>query len=386
MKRIYLLLIIFLLSITPVVFAIDYGGVISGEVTLEGDKEVFTSGNAALMPWFSMPIGESDLYISAGLSIFFGEETILVPELFRLEYSFSPIPSLAIRAGRISWSDPSRFTAKGRFDGADFLYDLGSIRLGAAILYTGLLTNETSGINISPSDLKDYANTYLAPPRLLTAVYGEINEFYPFERGNLHAGFIAQFDISNSDYHTQYLLLRHTFVYNIFDTNIAGAAGLVNQADGVKAAFAFSLEGGMSIASVIKDRFSLGLSWSSGNGPNAAAFFPVTTEAQSTVLQPYFSGMMFIRANYEARVLPSLSASLGCRYFIRTDSTSFMDPLLENKSYFLGAEIEGSLLWMPFSDIAIMMTGGVFLPQTGSAFADNAPARWLITLGTILSF
>jgi hypothetical protein len=95
---------------------------------------------------------------------------------------------------------------------------------------------------------------------------------------------------------------------------------------------------------------------------------------------------MFITANYHARLLPSLSADLTGRYFIRTDTTSFISPYLKDDSYPLGAEIDAGLLWVPLSDLSFSLKGGVFLPKTGSAWADNAPVLWRINIGTIFSF
>ena len=282
-------------------------------------------------------------------------------------------------------------------DGADFIYDLGKVRLGAAAFYTGLLYKDTADINYSPTDQRDYnedfdwsdfGNTYFAPRRLFTALYGEFPGL-PFKRGHLYAGLLAQFDLSDADeaFHTQYLLLRHILDYKQFDFSVSGAVELENtEDDGLRAAYAVSLEGGWRIPFFLKNRLSLGMRWASGHGPQTAAFFPLIREAQGLVLKPCLSGIMVIKANFEARLLPSLSAELGGRYFLRTDSTSFTDPDIENESYALGAEIGASLLWVPFSDLSFSLAGGIFLPGTGGAMAGDTPVRWSLTLGTIFSF
>ena len=396
MKRIVFLLVC-IACFTAALFAADFGGIVSGRFEVEGNDETRVIGAVGFVPWFSLPIGEADFYLSAGFRAIFEDETLLVPELNRLEFTFRPLPSLAIRAGRIPWQDPSRFTARGLFDGADVVLDLGRTRLGMAALYTGFLYKETAAITISPADTKnytasfdwaDFANTYFAPPRVLAALYGEFPGF-PSRRGHLYAGLMAQFDLSDADerFHTQYLLLRHSLAYRAFDLAAAAAIGLENtQADGVQAAYAFTLEGGVRLSATIRDRLSLGVRWASGDGPQTAAFFPIIWEAQGLVLKPGFSGIMRISAQYEVRLLPPLSAIAGCRYYLRTDSTSFSDSYLEDESYFLGAEIVGSLLWVPFSDCAFSLNTGVFLPQTGAAFAEQTPVRFTLTLETIISF
>ena len=400
MKRLFLSAALFCLCILPHVHAVDFGAVISGQFKAENSGEDTLSGRTILAPWLTLPLGTVDFFFSAGVNADFTKKAVIfAPEILRLEFFWRPAALLTFRAGRINWQDPSHFTVKGRFDGTDFIFDLGKIRLGVAALYTGFLYKETADINKSPTDPKDYSadfdwkdfgNTYFAPRRMLASLHGEFPGF-PAGRGHLYAGLMAQFDLSNAyeHFHTQYLLLRHTIIYKQFDLAASGAVELENtEAEGVKAAFAVSLEGGWLLPSSIKDRLSLGLRWASGNGPQTASYFPVVREAQGLVLKPSLSGMMIIRVNYEARFLPSLSAELGGRYFIRTDSTSYVDPVvtLNNKSYFLGAEFDAAIRWVPFSDISFSLTGGIFLPKTGGAMPGDALPRLLLSLGTIFSF
>jgi len=379
--------------------------IINGELETIGQGDTKIEGKVILAPWLSVPVdialNKGEFYLSPGVHMGFASEqgsanAIIAPELFRLEFSYNVPDLFTLKIGRFTWQDPSRFTAKGRFDGMDLLFNLGKSRLGFSALYTGLLYKETAEINSSPTDPTDYTanfdwsdfgNTYFAPRRILTSLYGEFPGFPP-GRGNLYAGLLAQFDLSDAieGHNTQYLLLRHTLVYKAFDLALSGAAQLENtKADGLRPAFAFSLEGGWQTPAAIKDRLSLGLSWSSGDG-STAAFFPIVREAQSLVLKPCLSGMMIIKANYEARLLPSLFAELTGLYFIRTDSSSFTAPKLEGSSYPLGAEIDAGVLWVPFSDLSFSLKGGVFLPQTGTAWANGAPVLWRITAGTIFSF
>ena len=391
---IYVVSVVFLAS--PL-FAVDYGAVFNGQFTMQGNDETETSGSITLAPWLAMPLGDGDFYLSAGVHADYSDTLIFVPELFRLELSLHLLDSLSLRAGRIPWQDTSHFTAKGNFDGIDLIFDMGTIRFGAAVLYTGLLYKETAEINTSPGDPKDYniefdwaefADSYFAPRRVVTSLYGEFPG-WPYERGHVYAGLLAQFDLSDAEekYHSQYLLLRHSLVYKTLDFVIAGAVQLEHtEYEGLRTAYALSAEAGIQGPGSLSDRFSLGLRWASGDGPHMAAFFPLIREAQGTVLKPHFSGIMVIRANYQALLFPTFSAQLGGRYLLRTDSSTFSDPDLTDDSYLLGAEIDGSLLWIPFSDLSISLAGGIFLPQTGGAMNSDAPVRWTISLGTIFSF
>jgi len=377
------------------VFA-DFGVVLSEGFIAEAYDETNYASKTTIAPWLSLPIGESDFYVSAGMSVHYEEKFSFVPELFRLELTLRPGTRFSARLGRISWQDPSLFTAFGYLDGADISLNLGAIRLGAAGFYTGLLNKNTASINISPGDPTDYSadfdwsdfgNTYFAPRRFLASLYGDFPGL-PYGRGNINAGLLAQFDLSEAaeHYNTQYLLLRYTFYYKRFDLAASGAVEFENtKADGIKLAYAFSMEAGLQTG-FLRDRLSLGLRYASGSDQDTAAFFPVIRESMGAVLTPVFSGIMTIRGIYEARFTPTLAAYLGGRYFIRTDTSTFTDPYIVNDSRLLGIETDGTVQWNPFSDFSFSVAGGIYFPKTGPAMASDAPVRWSLKMSAIFSF
>jgi hypothetical protein len=212
-------------------------------------------------------------------------------------------------------------------------------------------------------------------------------------RGTLYAGLLSQYDLSDAPerLHTQYGLVRYAVsLPGGFDLGAAGAASFRFPVEGdlPPAAFAASLEAGVLLSGGLAGRLSLGGCWASGEGPSTSAYFPVIKEAQGTILRQGFSGLMVLRAGYEARFFPSLSAEAEARYFIRTDSSTFTDPFLKSPgdSYLLGLEASLSLLWAPFSDLSFTLGGGVFFPRTGRAFREDAPLYRRLTLGAIFSF
>jgi len=373
----------------------DFGAIISGEFATTYDGETQVGGNTIFAPWLSMPIGNIDFYLSAGINADYRIKTV-IPEIFRLEFLFNPFSFLSARAGRIYWADPTGFTATGRFDGVDAIYDMGSFRLGAALLYTGLLYKDTANINVSPKDTKDYSEnfswknfgkTYFAPGRILTSFYGDFPGL-PYKRGDINAGLLFQFDVSGADerFHTQYLLLHYTYYYKRFDLGASGAMGIEKtEARGVMWEFAYALEGGWQ-AGLLNDRLSFGLRWASGEGSRTSAFFPITAGAQGVAFKPLFSGIMVMRGKYEARIFPSLAAHLGARYFVRTDDVSFRDTNLVNDSYLLGLELDAKALWVPLSDISFSLNYGVFFPKAGKAYNNEEPVHWSLSLGAIFSF
>ena len=390
-----LILLILFLSIP--VFSMDYGAVVGLELNIKDLGETDFDGKFTIGPWLSLPLKEADLYISAGIHAGYDDSFAIVPELFRLEYSARFFDSLVLRAGRIPWQDTTQFIVKGVFDGFDFTVDMGVFRIGTSALYTGFLYKDSSYINSSPEDPKDYnldfswsdfSGTYFAPPRFLASLYGDFPGF-PYMRGQLYAGILAQFDFSDAeeDYNTIYFLLKHTLVYEAFDLSVSGAIELEpTRTRGLRPAMAITIDGGYQLPGMLKDRLSLGLRYASGEGPYMAAFFPLIREAQGTVLRPLFSGIMLINLNYQILLLPNLSLEFGSQYFFRTDASTYNDPAIAHDSYALGLELDASVMWVPFSDLSLVFGGGVFLPQTGSAMAKDTPLRWSLSLKTLFSF
>jgi hypothetical protein len=284
----------------------------------------------------------------------------------------------------------------GAFDGIDVLAGVGSCTLGGGVYYTGLLYRETAEILVTPGDPVDYgrdldygdfADSYFSPRRVLAVLQGEFPGF-PSGRGTFRAAALGQFDVSAAPerLNSQYLLLRYSLELSRgFDVQAVGAASLVEWQGRLRGAFAGSLQAGWAPPSGPADRLSLAFRGASGEG-RTAPYFPVTSAAQGFVLEPRLSGMMTLRGAYELRLLPSLSAEAGFRYFVRTDLVTFVDADLRGDSRLLGGEFSGSLRWVPLSDLSFTVNGGVFLPQTGEAFRDGAPVRWQVSAGAIVSF
>jgi len=392
-----ILIAVFLICGLAGASAMDFGASLGVQFKSEKIEETVNSGIISLAPWFYMPIGEADLNIAAGVQLDINNKKrkVFVPELFRLEFSAKPIDGLYLKVGRFFWKDASQFTAKGNFDGVDAVYDLGIVRVGAAALYTGLLYKDTANINVSPTDPKmeyyfsdfkwsEIGNTFYAPRRLLLSVYGDFPGL-PIERGSLQAGLLFQFDCSKASekFHTQYFLLRDSFAYKDFDGAVAGALGLEKtKADGTRIGLGFTAEGGWQTPAPIKDRLSLGMIWASGETEGKlASYYPVVVEPQGIVMQQHFSSIMAIKPAYEARIMQTLSAILGLQYYFITDAKEY---LYDNKRA-MGLEVDGTLMWVPFSDLSFNVIGGLFFPKAGNVMKDE-PVMYSITIGGTFSF
>jgi hypothetical protein len=95
-------------------------------------------------------------------------------------------------------------------------------------------------------------------------------------------------------------------------------------------------------------------------------------------------GLMIIDAGYTARLLKTLSLDLSALYFFRTDKgATYKD--IPGTDYALGPEIYGQFIWVPVSDISLILGAGAFLPGLGASDSDGDP-QWQLSLSAMVSF
>jgi hypothetical protein len=385
-------------------FGQDYGltlrslPVLSGGDAPYGDLEY--TGTA--VPWFAAPLGDrGDLYLSGGISAeYLAEEWKPVPELYRssIEYRFDSGPRL--QAGRLSRREPLGLVMGGLFDGFALDLDIGKTKASAGAFYTGLLYKKTASIVMSPGDyaVYDEQDRCFASRRLVFTLDWEIPALF-HGGGKLDLGIIGQFDLNKRDpqidgdtkIHSQYALAGFTLPFlDYFNAELGTLLGVVEE-ESPGAGFCFALSGGLAWLPPggVNDRLSLNMFFSSGAwNSRLRAFLPINTITRGKVLRPKISGLALAEGEYIARLRDSLSAEVSAAYFFRTDTHSYRDPDIDEASLspLLGGEVSGGLTWAPVSDVSFTLGGGAFFPQSGRAFAAGAPARWRVSLETILSF
>jgi hypothetical protein len=129
------------------------------------------------------------------------------------------------------------------------------------------------------------------------------------------------------------------------------------------------------------------LRWAGGVANNGiTAFTPLNPLSPGKVFTPDLSGLMTVKGNYTARLHRTFSASLEGTYFIRTDGETLKGAEYPpSAARFLGGEVYGTLLWAPKSDLSLTLGGGAFFPDWGDVFVPEAPARWKINAGLLMS-
>jgi hypothetical protein len=346
-----------------------------------------------------------DLYFSGSLAVKYENETWkAVPELSRFMVSWRPLPVLGIDAGRIRFADSNGVLAAGLFDGLAGAYTLGSTRLRLGAYYTGLLYKDTADIFMSPGDTADYAKkldygdfggTYFASRRVLAALGWEAPALGGSPHGLSLQG-LAQFDVNDRDekIHTQYLSARFLFSpVPAFDLSLGGIMGFAETtgpAGPADTEISFALPAGVSWAppSSLPDMVSLGFRWGSGRiSERVGPFRPVTALAQGNVLDAGLGGLMVINGGYTLSPADSLSLSLEGRYFLRSDVETYTNACLKGGGEkALGAEVYGSITWVPMVDISVTAGGGAFFPGAGNALDSGAPVLWKAALALMVSF
>ena len=392
MKKTILLLFIIMISFYgTLLWAGDFGLLLDQNLALSGaGSETDISYTGILIPRFSILIGENGgLYVSAGANIQ-NDPWIVIPELLRTDFYWRFAAS-EIRLGRMLYADPLGYIANGLFDGAQYSIDTNIGTFSAGGWYTGLLYKKRANITMTPEEYKsnedpfkysEFLDTYFAPKRIMASLSWEhpsISDLF-----SLNFSILGQVDLSSSNLHSQYAILKAALPYNSFVFDLGGSFGLIeNDGD-----LGIGLSGDIGVAwllpTKIEDRLSLLGRFTSGVTENGKVklFLPITTVLQGYVLKEKLSGLSLISLGYLGRFHRTFSAGLYSTYFLLSDSGIYTAS--ENNGHFYGNEFFAHLIWSPVSDIQANLGAGVFLPSMGNV-APDADAFWRIELSLTIS-
>ncbi|MFP3043679.1 hypothetical protein LQZ19_17840 [Treponema primitia] len=396
-----------LLFAVPCCFAADFGLVLNAapEYGFDG-QSTDSSGNFSFTgtasPWVSGVLRPGLSYYLSGRVYFEYEDSAVktpsLAELERTELNWRPLPAVFVSIGRQRFADPAALIAAGLFDGVNGSVSAGKARLQAGVFYTGLLYKESEKIIMNVTDLANYGKvldygdmgTYFASRRLLAAVTGEFPDLT--SRTSLAVQGLAQFDLNNEPnaLHSQYLVGR--YIYRPVEPlalNLAASVGLM-EVEGADMRTSFAAQAGVNWEppGSLSDIAELRLRWTSGAVNDViAAFLPVSGISQGEIFTPRISALLSLKAAYTARLHEKVSASAQASYFIRTDTVTYRDTDIDllSSSYLLGGEMYGSVGWALDSTIQFTAGGGAFFPRWGGAFKTDAPVRWKVQAGIIVS-
>ena len=384
-----LIITFYLLIITSPLFALDPGLMLDQSLEIGGiDSDAEFVNKGIIIPRLSGLIGDNGgFYLSAGMNYQF-EPVGLVPELLRTDFNWRS-GSFDFRIGRMLYSDPLGIIAQGLFDGARFSFDTGIGTFSAGAWYTGLLYKRRANIamtlreqlhNARSLSINNYGNSYFAPRRVLSALEWEHQGIGAREMLMASMAVLGQFDLTDSNLHSQYLALKLGIPIASFAFNLGGCFETLGLPDRLRLAYAAELE----IAWRTRfQRLSLLGRYSSGKTDYTVAFLPLSSIAQGYILKPSITGVSSASLDYTARLHRTFSIGLSSFYFILNDLETFSS--FRSGGNLLGAEFYGMLYWNPFSDLSINLGGGVFLPTLGNSITD-IDNLWSVELKFIFSF
>jgi hypothetical protein len=419
-------LFVFLLIIILPYFAgaADFG-LLLNQYNAFGNNEAdgfFSDYNASLIPRFSFLFGKTgSFFTSASMTAGYKDGLYYYPELLRTELA-ARFGGLGIRVGRINYSDPLACIADGLFDGLQLSYSSHAGRLNFGAWYTGfqykknaniIMTEKDQILYNTPLDYKDFFNTYFAPRRLFASLGWE----HPSAGGFLQikTSALVQMDMTEGfkDYdgklNTGYFILKMGIpvksllfeiggsmeasqtVHIIYDTDVEGnATEQTEKKSPLEFPFAFMAEAALHWILPVKfnSRLSLTGLYASGVIKNRfGAFTPVTSKDFGEILQVKMTSLSIMSLNYTARFLDSFGANFKASYYMRNDLETpnnypqFMESKNKNR---LGAELYGTLIFSPFSDLQFKVGGGAFLPFLGDVWPDGR-VLWRVNVTAVLA-
>jgi len=405
-------------------FSFDYGGNLDTSALYYQDTDGTFYNSDTLYLWVSsdLPAG---LKIYALGNIGFNTEDYLVFDLNYFKVENREPSVLNYTLGRFNVSDFSGYVVNQRIDGASVVLNYPRFAASVKAGYTGLLFNRASGIEMTLTDQADGTDLLdLESPRFVAGAEGE----FPEIAGgfDVRAGVWVQFDLrSDSDLVTG----GGTLDTQYFGVSVSGPviSGLYVDGFAYLGTGSESFPSGGSDYSILSYMGSVGARYyleqffysrvsarfmyfsgdsdytgsflegnSSGDG---TVFTPVSSKPLALVFSPDPGNIMLGKLGYSIKpfggsgivMLKNLQAEFtGTLFFRSTEgliSEGGID--LNSDSLYLGTEVDGTVNFRPFSDLGMFLTGGVFIPGTGSdgAFLESQrDVEFLVSAGLSFSF
>jgi len=123
--------------------------------------------------------------------------------------------------------------------------------------------------------------------------------------------------------------------------------------------------------------------WGSGaSDAEGSAFIPITANPQGYIFDTRLSGLLAARGGYAARFSEKVAIDVSAGTFFKMGNDLYFTYTGVNgssDSAWLGAEVFGSVRYVPASDVSLSLGGGVFIPNSGGAFAAGTAPSWLVS-------
>jgi len=387
-------------AVLPVV-ALDFGLTLSNDSTyIHQDLGSWQQADRALA-WLSSPIGsKADLYVSGFYEFkgtYYSGSSDVKPwriDAGRVELSgsspslFGPSSAFRYSLGRISTGDFSTFVLSGLSDGTRLEADFGNASLYLTGGYRGLLYKNDAYSLMDAHDLELNADDdrYFAPPRAFAGIGARLAEFVKEHDIGFEA--FGQFDCSKSSekVHTQYLepyiegKLNHLLSWQAW-----GILELGEEKGDSSDSFR-SVAAGEMLRLSLPEKAGLKLtqtaSWASGGKGATRAFIPIRQAAIDATSFYTFTDLLKLKLDASIMPLANLAVDVGTAAYFRGADIDPEDQaaLRSDAAYFRGFELSAGASAKVKSDLSLNLTGGVLIPNTGSAYPSGTKPRYLAEL------
>ena len=380
----------------------DWGVTLDSDATLRlvndwAERDTAYVVSSAFWSRYFVPLrGDGGLELAADLSYTWSDDR---PYLFDVNTlrSRGTFPAalgagsqLQATAGRFRFTEPTGAVLNHTADGAELRLSFSRVRLTLASGYTGLQLGPNSDIRVSAADSQDLSDDdeFFGPARafgMLTLTVPQI-----FQRHTARVSVVGQRDLRDEVhgtdpgediYHSGYysLLLEGPVVPSLFyDVFTTVSTGVLELGDLTENTMGLLVSGRLRLfrPDMSFSRASLRLQYASGPGDTWDTFVPVVRANAGTVLGLPLQNMIVSELRYSLRpfstsrsaAMRNLQTGIAARnFFTATEELPATAGVkLNNAGRWLGNEVVLNLAGRIFVDLGFALTGGVFIPETGS--------------------
>lgn len=383
--------------------------------------------------WLEQPLGEWTLDAQGILRWTPADAPKLLADLDRLTLSADVIATEAgaatfgFTAGRSRYTDATGHVLGHTLDGVKVVLNRQRSSFRFAAGTTALVQKPANEIVLSRLDAIDLsvATKRFAPPRLIADLQYRMLELFAGQ--HLTVAATVQEDLRPKDeltavgteiadpaaggrFDTQYVTLKSSgpigpglFQTTYYTLNSGRRLAYVEDADsGTGFSYQYrpllahmaGLELSWFLPEALNSRARLFTQFTTGESDWSDAFVPLSPSSYSDIfaLQPGNSAHLGV--SYSLRPLAALGSDVLqtelkiVNYFRSTGSGSVSEPAVDPSSTgaFVGSDINLVLTAVPFSDLRLVLKGGLFVPNASVMSADNKTVDYQTTLQGVLRF
>ncbi len=398
-----------------------WGGSIdsSGSVNIADyldDPEGEISVTAALWTQSFMPVGtDSEIEATGQVSYTWSDDRAYLFDVDFLRFTgqypalFGESSVLRASAGRFFMSDATAFILSDTVDGVETELALSGVRARLSAAYTGLLLNPVSGIIMTDADLTDSGDDdeFFGARRLIGIT--EVSFPEVFARQTVTVSAIGQWDLRDAD--TDEETLNSGYFGLVFDGPIL--PGLFYEVASSGSPWASEVNDetengfGVLISTRLRyfrsdwrsSQFGLRGVMASGAGDTLDQFVTISRDDVGIILDVPLRNIAFGEVSYSVvpfqtartRVFRDLQVGVSSRTFFRVSTDEVLDTTgvdALSDGHLVGNEAALNVGWRVLSDLGLSLTGGVFVPATGSSgvFSDERTVEYSVQFQLSASF